>query len=134
MKTMTFVAACVAAWLAVPAAFAGEHPGSGTEHPGSAADVKGRKFTAKEIKAAMIAHIKAAGKANKGLLIVHDDVEKADRSLKFVKLHDPVRVIDGKTAFACADFTEMVNGKKSKNTPKKPPKTRRKRRKRRGMT
>jgi hypothetical protein len=92
----------------------GEHPGSGAEHPGTGASAKALSFTSKEIKEAMTAHIKDIEKKQGGVCSIRDDVEGKDWTLKFVKLHDPVRVIDGKTAFACADFVAMAGKRKTK--------------------
>ncbi len=35
---------------------------------------------------------------------IHDPVVDASLTLKFIKIHDPVRVIDGERYFACTDF------------------------------
>lgn len=77
----------------------GEHPGhegSGTEHPGKA-------ITATDIKAAMMTHIEKKTKNQKPFVIKDKKLKKTWR-LNFVKIHDPVRMIDDKTYFACTDF------------------------------
>lgn len=135
MKIRRMLAAAAAIGLAGAAheARAGEHPGTAAEHPGTSAEhpgssagnkegsaaagtaMKTKAFSAKEIKAAMIAEINADEAKMGGVCTIRDDKEAKDWTLKFVKLHDPVRVIDGKTAFACADFVEMAGGKKTNN-------------------
>jgi len=85
-----------------------EHGGS--EHGGRA--VKKQIYTAQNIKKRMheyierntingVFHIKDAKRNNKVL------------KLKFVKIHNPVRKIDGKGFFACTDF-QVVGTKKQK--------------------
>lgn len=99
--------------LAPLGATAAEHPGMPASDTGA---VKTKAFTAKQIKDAMRDHIKATEAAMNGVCTVHDDVLNKDWSVKFVKIHDPVRVIkEGKTAFACTDFVEIKGGKKTKN-------------------
>ncbi len=71
-----------------------------TEHAGDEAHV----FTAKEIKVAMNAHIKAQMEAGKGDFLITDKMKAKDLTLEFVKIHDPVRIIEGKGYFACTDF------------------------------
>jgi len=78
-----------------------EHGGQGhggQEHGGKAA----HNFTASEIKAAMNAHI--AMREDKGIFMIKDEKTGEELSLKFVKIHDPVRKIEGKGYFACTDF------------------------------
>ena len=82
-------------FLSLPA-LAGEHPGQ--EHAGTQAPA----FTAAQIKQAMGAHINAVTK--NGVFTIHDPKTHQDLRLKFVKIHDPVRKIEGKGYFACTDF------------------------------
>ena len=62
-----------------------------------------RKFYAEDIKAAMMAHIAARADAN-GVFHLRDEKTGDVLALKFVTIHDPVRVIDRNTYFACTDF------------------------------
>ena len=78
-----------------------EHGGKeheGQEHGGQAA----QSFTAAEIKAAMNAHITM--REENGVFTIKDEKTGEDLKLKFVKIHDPVRKIEGKGYFACTDF------------------------------
>ena len=78
-----------------------EHGGqehAGTEHGGEAA----QNFTAAEIKAAMNAHI--VTREVDGIFMIKDEKTGEELKLKFVKIHDPVRKIEGKGYFACTDF------------------------------
>jgi hypothetical protein len=62
-----------------------------------------RKFYVEDIKSAMQRHI-AARVDSDGIFRLTDDVTGEELELRFVKIHDPVRVIDGSTYFACTDF------------------------------
>ena len=77
-----------------------EHGGNavGQEHAGQAA----KNYSSAEIKAAMRAHI--AERQQSGVFRIHDDKTGEDLQLKFVKIHDPVRKIEGRGYFACTDF------------------------------
>ncbi|MDP2600367.1 MAG: hypothetical protein Q8P84_06505, partial [Deltaproteobacteria bacterium] len=81
-----------------------EHPGE--EHAGS----KAPDFNAVQIKGAMKAHIEKNTK--KGVFAIQDPKTQENLKLKFVKIHDPVRKIEGKGYFACTDFE--VIGEKGK--------------------
>ncbi len=74
--------------------------GSGTPPQ---APVAAQKFYAEDIKEAMLAHIAAQVDAD-GVFHLRDDRTGEMLALKFVKIHDPVRRIDGNTYFACTDF------------------------------
>ena len=63
-----------------------------------------RKFYVEDIKAAMQAHIKASVD-QEGVFHLKDDQTGEMLALRFGKIHDPVRRIDGDTYFACTDFT-----------------------------
>ncbi len=39
-----------------------------------------------------------------GLFLTHDDVKAQDLTLRFAKIHDPVRQINDDVYFACTDF------------------------------
>lgn len=71
-----------------------------TEQPSE----KVEAFTAEQIKAAMSQYITAKTKEGGGVFKMHDDKTGQDLALEFVKIHDPVRKIEGKGYFACTDF------------------------------
>lgn len=62
-----------------------------------------KKYYVEDIKKAMSDHISNTIDDD-GVFHLHDDKTGEKLSLKFVKIHDPVRVIDGNTYFACTDF------------------------------
>ena len=61
-------------------------------------------FTAEQIKGAMSQYIMEKTKEGGGVFKMHDDKTGQDLALEFVKIHDPVRKIEGKGYFACTDF------------------------------
>ncbi len=61
------------------------------------------QFYVEDIKAAMVAYIGEQVDAD-GVYYLHDDKTGQTLALRFVKIHDPVRQIDGDTYFACTDF------------------------------
>ncbi|WOJ92901.1 hypothetical protein R0135_14055 [Congregibacter variabilis] len=67
--------------------------------PAKADDV----FYADDIKAATRRYISQHQDQN-GLFSIEDRVVGTTLTLRFVKIHDPVRVIDGNRYFACTDF------------------------------
>lgn len=78
-----------------------EHGGQehgGKEHGGEAVQA----YSAADIKTAMTAHIVA--RAKDGVFMINDEKTGKELKLKFVKIHDPVRKIEGKGFFACTDF------------------------------
>lgn len=80
-----------------------EHAGkehAGKEHAGSAT-----KVSAQNIKDAMNAHITAETAKGGGVFKIKDEKTSENLELNFVKIHDPVRKIDGKGYFACTDFS-----------------------------
>lgn len=86
---------------------AGEHPGK--EHGGKPAKEhageKAATFTASQIKKAMQGHINKEIKNHGGVFLIKDPKQgNVELRLKFVKIHDPVRQIEGKGYFACTDF------------------------------
>ncbi len=85
-----------------------EHAGAehaGAEHGGAEhADEDVRSVSGADIKAAMNAHIASVTAQGGGMFPIHDEVTGEDLSLVFVKIHDPVRKIEGKGYFACTDF------------------------------
>lgn len=85
-----------------------EHPGqkqAGKEHPGKEhPGMESGKFTAAQIKNAMTSHIEAQTKQGDGAFQLHDATTNQHLSLTFVKIHDPVRKVEGRGYFACTDF------------------------------
>ena len=74
--------------------------------PVSAGDTAGtepRIYYVEDIKAAMETHIADQVGAD-GVFHLKDDRTGEMLALRFVKIHDPVRQIDGDTYFACTDF------------------------------
>jgi hypothetical protein len=69
----------------------------------SASGAAAQKFYAEDIKLAMQAYIAEQVDAD-GTFHLRDDKTGEMLALKFVKIHDPVRQIDGNTYFACTDF------------------------------
>ena len=63
-----------------------------------------RKYYVEDIKEAMTAYIAAQVDAD-GVFRLRDDKTGEMLELRFVKIHDPVRRIDGNTYFACTDFS-----------------------------
>lgn len=102
-----------------------EHPGAehagkpaGQEHAGKVAKAEAtptqpqaaKEFTAVDIKAAMTEHIEKLQKEGNGTFnLVDKDDNNKKLTLKFVKIHDPVRKIEGRGYFACTDF-QVVGG------------------------
>lgn len=70
-----------------------------------------RTFYVEDIKDAMHKHIAATVDGN-GVFHLRDDRTGEMLALRFVKIHDPVRKIDGSTYFACTDFA--VDGEPTK--------------------
>lgn len=67
-----------------------------------------RTFYVEEIKAATRAYIEQRSDAD-GVFRIHDAVTDTTLKLQFIKIHDPVRRIDGDTYFACTDFQPTDN-------------------------
>jgi len=61
-------------------------------------------FSAAEVKSAMMAHIDAETEAGNGVLKIEDNQTGVELALEFIKIHDPVRIVEGKGYFACTDF------------------------------
>jgi hypothetical protein len=70
-----------------------------------------QRFYVEDIKAAMAAHIARRADAG-GVFRLKDERTGEVLQLKFVKIHDPVRKIDGNTYFACTDFAVIGEQKK----------------------
>jgi len=84
-----------------------EHPGDKTdEHPGSTRLELQKNYSALEIKTAMKAYIqsKTNSKTLDGTFQIYDDQEQKMLTLRFSKIHDPVRILKNKGYFACTDF------------------------------
>jgi len=92
----------------------GEHPGKpAQEHPGEQPGKKAKEHPGKEsepvtadmIRQGILSHIQTVTAENSGVFPIRDDKTNQDLKLEFVKVHDRVSVIKGKTYFACTDFT-----------------------------
>lgn len=88
-----------------------EHAGkehAGKEHGGAAmataTPAAARTYTAADVKNAMNAHIAAETKKGNGALLIKDEKTGENLQLEFVRIHDPVRIIEGKGYFACTDL------------------------------
>ncbi len=66
-------------------------------------EVEQKKYYVNDIKQAMMEHIKSNIDEN-GIFRIMDERTGEVVELIFVKIHDPVRVIDSNTYFACTDF------------------------------
>lgn len=70
-----------------------------------------RKYYVEDIKKAMDIHLADRVDEN-GIFHMRDDKTGEILQLKFVKIHDPVRVINSKIYFACTDFHVVGERKK----------------------
>lgn len=78
---------------------------------GAAAEDAPRKFYVADIKGATERYVEGEVDAA-GIFSLEDDKTGEQLALRFVKIHDPVRVIDEHTYFACTDFA--VDGEEDK--------------------
>lgn len=69
-----------------------------------------KKYYVKDIKKAMMEYIASEVDEN-GIFRLLDEKTGEILDLKFVKIHDPVRVINSNTYFACTDFHIAGNPK-----------------------
>ncbi len=69
------------------------------EHPGEI-----EEFKAWEIKAAIHAHVARKVKEGGGVIKIKDEKTGEELTLEFVKIHNPVRKVQGEGYFACTDF------------------------------
>lgn len=109
-----FAAACVAAVVfAVSTPIlagehpGGEHPGGTAEHAGKPAEHPGKKaaqYTARDIKDALTSYVDKDVSLKGGYFLIYDAKNAKPWALTFSKIHDPVRVINDKSYFACTDF------------------------------
>lgn len=67
-----------------------------------------KTYYVSDIKKAMKDYLAAEVDEN-GIYTIFDDKTGETLSLKFVKIHDPVRVINSNTYFACTDFHVVGN-------------------------
>ena len=92
-----------------------EHPSDiyNTEDstPPSNTDKEPRKYYVEDIKKAMDIHLADRVDEN-GIFHMRDDKTGEILQLKFVKIHDPVRVINRSIYFACTDFHVVGERKK----------------------
>ncbi|MDW3094677.1 MAG: hypothetical protein R8G33_03285 [Gammaproteobacteria bacterium] len=70
-----------------------------------------KKYYVGDIKKAMTDHI-ANEIDEDGIFRIRDEKTGEILTLRFVKIHDPVRVINSNTYFACTDFHVVGNPKK----------------------
>lgn len=77
----------------------------------SDAEESPKTYYVKDIKKAMLDYIASEVDEN-GIFQMHDEKTGETLSLKFVKIHDPVRVINSNTYFACTDFHVANNPRK----------------------
>ncbi len=70
-----------------------------------------QQFYVEDIKSTMLTYIAQQVDAD-GVFHLRDDKTGETLALKFVKIHDPVRQIDGDTYFACTDFHVLGEPKK----------------------
>ena len=69
----------------------------------NAVDITPEIFYVEDIKEAMRDHL-AVVIDEAGAFLIHDGVKAQDLTLRFVKIHDPVRQIGDGVYFACTDF------------------------------
>ncbi len=74
-------------------------------------DKSPRKYYVEDIKDAMLKHISAKADVD-GIFHLRDDKTGEILTLRFVKIHDPVRKINDSTYFACTDFHVVGEPKK----------------------
>ena len=79
--------------------------------PPSNTDKNPSKYYVEDIKKAMELHLADRVDEN-GIFHMRDDKTGEILKLKFVKIHDPVRVINSNTYFACTDFHVVGERKK----------------------
>lgn len=91
--------------LAVLALFVTLRPGvlPADESPAAGPDSAPALYYVEDIKEAMSTHL-AAEMSEDGAFHLIDDRTGETLILEFIKIHDPVRQIDGETYFACTDF------------------------------
>lgn len=70
-----------------------------------------KKYYVQDIKKAMMDYIEQTVDEN-GVFHLEDEKTGETLSLRFVEIHDPVRVINSNTYFACTDFHVEGNPKK----------------------
>jgi hypothetical protein len=100
---LLMIAAIACGAIAAPPAATPDIPATAPETP--------RKYYAEDIKAAMLEYI-AAKVDSEGVFRLYDDKTGETLELRFEKIHDPVRQIDGNTYFACTDFSVVSEPKK----------------------
>ena len=83
-----------------------DHSDHSTESP-----TETKKYYVGDIKKAMTDYIEDEIDEN-GIFLIKDEKTGEILDLKFVKIHDPVRVINSNTYFACTDFHVADNPKK----------------------
>lgn len=86
-------------------------PGTAGPESGPAAASEPEKFYVEDIKQAMMDFIASRVDEN-GVFRIKDEKTGEVLDLKFVEIHDPVRVIGESTYFACTDFHVVGEEKK----------------------
>ena len=82
-----------------------------SEESSQEASTTPKKYYVQDIKKAMMDYI-SDNVDDEGVFKLIDDKTGEELSLKFVEIHDPVRVINSSTYFACTDFHVVGNPKK----------------------
>jgi len=90
---------CLSVLLSLPAA---------AREASAGAAAAPRTFYVEEIKTATRTYITQRADAD-GIFRIDDPVSGTTLALRFVKIHDPVRRINGDTYFACTDFQPVDN-------------------------
>jgi hypothetical protein len=101
------------AMLSVPLVLGAADDGAAAagSEPGPAAAATPEKFYVEDIKQAMMDFI-ASRVDDNGVFRIRDEKTGETLELKFVEIHDPVRVIGESTYFACTDFHVVGEEKK----------------------
>ena len=98
-----FLAFLLFLWISSPLTFANDAGDEISSPP--------KKYYVQDIKKAMMDYIEETVDEN-GVFHLKDEKTGETLSLKFVEIHDPVRVINSSTYFACTDFHVVGNPKK----------------------
>lgn len=79
--------------------------------PPTNADKNPKKYYVEDIKQAMVEHLGTRVDED-GIFQIRDEKTGEILKLRFVKIHDPVRKINGSIYFACTDFEVVGENKK----------------------
>jgi hypothetical protein len=97
MKAAKLIALYLTLLIFAPLLRGQEHPG---EHPGVE-----EKIRPNDVRQAIMDYINRDTALKGGYFLIWDDKEGKVWKLRFSKLHDKVRVIEGETYFMCTDFS-----------------------------